>query len=294
MKNSPKKIHQYITEVLAIDAATKQEAGKVSFMARAMVTATLPHSNPNTHTFERNNGHYTLTMTANPKFGLPYGSIPRMLLAWMTTEAVKTKSPELNLGKSLSSFLKKLKLRHSGGERGSATCVREQMMRLLTCHISCVYYDKKNGICGGDQYLLSRSFKLWWNPIKPDQKDFLAGSKIILAKDFFEELIKKPIPIDFRALAMLRKSPLQMDIYIWLTYRFSFLKKETFIPWKLLKNQFGSDYADDAQGTRNFKKKFIQALKNVWMVYPSANVTPNEKGLMLSQSDTHVSKKNKG
>lgn len=294
-KNSPKKIHQYITEVLEIDAVNKQEVGQLAFMARAMVMATLPHSNPNNHIFERKNGHYTLTMTANPKFGLPYGSIPRMLFAWITTITVNQKnpSPEINLGKSFNSFLKKIRLQNGGGKRGNSTRVRDQMMRLLSCTISSVYHDTQKGICKSDQFLISSSFQLWWNPLEPGHKGLMPTSKIILAKDFFEELIKKPIPIDFLALDVLRKSPLQMDIYVWLTYRFSFLKKETIIPWRLIKQQFGSDYAEDSEGTRNFKKKFIQALKKVWIVYPSANVFPNEKGLTLYPSDTHIKKKPK-
>lgn len=294
-KKLSKRLDKMIAELFSIKENDDVKA-KVSlaFMARSIVLATLPHSKSNEIVFQRKNGYYTLTMTANPQFGLPYGSIPRIILAWLTTEAVGKKSPEIDLGKSFSSFLKKLELQSGGGKRGNSTRVREQMMRLLTCSISCIYLDKKRGICEGEQYNISRSFKLWWNPLKTEYtKGFLSNSKIVLAKDFFEELIKSPIPIDFDALALLRQSPLQIDIYIWLTYRFSFLKNETFIPWALLKNQFGSDYADDAQGTRNFKKKFLQALKKVWLVYPEANVSPNGKGLTLFKSDTHISKKNK-
>ena len=34
--------------------------------------------------------------------GLPYGTLPRLLLAWVSTEAVRTQSPELILGDSLA------------------------------------------------------------------------------------------------------------------------------------------------------------------------------------------------
>ncbi|MHB1949709.1 MAG: replication protein RepA [Gammaproteobacteria bacterium] len=274
-----------------LNSEDKGKPGRLAFMARSMVMATLPHSKLDQLVFQRKNGYYTLTMMANPQFGLPYGSIPRMILAWLTTEAIGKKSPEINLGKSFASFLKKIELQNGGGKRGNSTRVREQMMRLLTCSISCIYLDKNKGICEGEQYNISHSFKLWWSPLETGRKEFLSTSNIMLARDFFDELIKSPIPIDLEALNLLRQSPLQIDIYIWLTYRFSFLKEETFIPWALLKNQFGSDYADDAQGTRNFKKKFLQALKKVWLVYPTANVCPIDKGLMLYKSDTHVKKK---
>ncbi|MHB1949808.1 MAG: replication protein RepA [Gammaproteobacteria bacterium] len=295
MSKSPKDSIRHIAKYLTTFAESDKQTKKVSYMARAMVMATLPHSKSNDLIFQRKNGNYTLTITANPEFGLPYGSIPRMLFAWITTVTVNQKnpSPEIDLGKSFNSFLKKLRLQNGGGERGSSTRVRDQMMRLLSCTISSVYHDQKKGICQSDQFLISRSFQLWWNPLQPGHKRFLPSSKITLAKDFFEELIRSPVPIDFESLNLLRRSPLQIDIYIWLTYRFSFLKKETLIPWGLLKQQFGSDYAEDSEGTRNFKKKFLLALKKVWLVYPAANVFPSEKGLTLYPSDTHVKKRSK-
>jgi hypothetical protein len=269
-----------------------QSLAQLGFMARAMVVATLPHSNKlGKLFFQRKNGHYTLTMTTNSQFGLPFGSIARVILMWITTEAVIKKSPELDLGKSFKEFLKKLKLQNGGGKRGNITRVRNQMMRLLTCSISYVYQDKRKGICASDQFHISSSFQLLWDPIKTGRKGFLSQSKIILSKDFFDELIKNPVPVDFSALNLLRQSPLQMDIYIWLTYRFSFLKEETCISWSLLKDQFGADYADDVQGIRNFKKKFIASLKKVWAIYPAANVSPIKKGIQLYPSDTHVQKK---
>jgi len=290
MRYSPEK-NSHTLDHFAVFSDQSNDSMKVSFMARAMVLATLPHSKSDELTYQRKNGYYTLTMMANPQFGLPYGSVPRMILAWLTTEAIRKKSPEIDIGKSFASFLKKIELQNGGGKRGNATRVREQMMRLLTCSISCIYLDKNKGICEGEQYHICKSFQLWWNPLNNKKKNFLTNSKIILAKDFYDELIKSPIPIYFDALNLLRKSPLQIDIYVWLTYRFSFLKDKIFIPWKLIKNQFGSDYADDSQGNRNFKKKFIQALKKIWLVYPAANVSPTDNGLTLYKSETHVKKK---
>lgn len=253
--------------------------------------STLPHSLPAGNVFQRKGPRFTLTMIANPQFGLPWGSLPRLILAWMTTEAVRTKNSELNLGKSFASFLLKLNLSSGGGVRGNSTRVREQLIRLLTCHISCISHDAKSGHCQGDQFMISRSFDLWWNPLKTSQKSFKTPSKIILAKDFFDELISRPVPIDLRALLALRQSPLQVDIYIWLTYRFSFLKSKSFISWELLKNQFGSNYSENADGLSNFKRKFKLALNAVFVLYPEANIQVGQKGVSLMESQTHVKKR---
>src|SRR5688572_12033672 len=141
-----KRIDKLTNECLAIEARNAKEANTIAFMARALVMATLLDSKPNEPIFERRNGNYTLTMMANPKFGLPYGSLPRLLLAWMTREAKRTKSPVLYLGRTFSLFLRTLKLTQSGGKRGDATRLRDQMIRLFSTYISCTYQNRKEGV----------------------------------------------------------------------------------------------------------------------------------------------------
>lgn len=286
------RLNKLVTECLAIEAEGAKEAVTLAYMARAMVIATLPHSNPNSDTFQRKNGNYTLTIIANPEFGLPYGSTARLILIWLITEAKSKGSPELNIGKTLISFLKKLKMRSGGGKRGNNTRIRDQMLRLLTCTISCVYHDKKKGTCDANQFHISRSFQFWWNLSETDSKTFFSKSKIILASDFYDELIKTAIPVKFDTLYLLRKSPMQMDIYIWLTYKFFNLKKEQPISWTILKYQFGADYKN-SDGLSNFKRKFIQNLTKVLSVYHEANVFPDQKGITLYPSNTHVKKNDK-
>ena len=63
------------------------------FMARLMALCSLPRSNPgNRKEYKRVNGPYTLYMTAIGDNKLPYGNVPRLLLAWVSTEAVQTQS----------------------------------------------------------------------------------------------------------------------------------------------------------------------------------------------------------
>lgn len=174
----------FYAEVLALEVENADETNQLAFMARALVMATLPHSKSVDDYFERTSGHYTLSMIANPKFGLPYGSVSRMLLAWITTYAVNNRTLEIPLGNTLKAFLRRLNLSHGGGIRGNATRVRDQLMRLLTCQISCVYKDNKAGVCESNQFSVSRSFKLFWNPVSANQKAFMSNSSIILSQDF--------------------------------------------------------------------------------------------------------------
>ena len=91
-----------------------------------------------------------------------------------------------------------------------------------------------------------------------------------------------------RALKALKRSPLALDIYCWLTYRMSYLHKPTEVPWPVLQMQFGADYALQGQGPRDFKKKFLHHLRRVLVVYSEADVEDGERGLLLKPSKPHV------
>ena len=79
----------------------------LGFMARLMALCLLPRTNPgNRHQYKRVNGPFKLIMIAGRDNKLPYGNFPRLILAWLSTEAVRTRSRELVLGRSLSEFMR--------------------------------------------------------------------------------------------------------------------------------------------------------------------------------------------
>ena len=88
----------------------------LGFMARMMALCSLPRTNPGNRTrYVRRNGPYTLVMNAGGLSKLPFGNFPRLLLAWVCTEAVRTQSRELVLGRSLAKFMKTLGVYSCGG-----------------------------------------------------------------------------------------------------------------------------------------------------------------------------------
>ena len=110
----------------------------LGFMARTMALCSLPRTNPgNRHQYKRVNGPYKLVMIAGADNRLPFGTLPRLLLAWISTEAVKTQSRELVLGKSLSEFMRTLGVYNSSGR--TQTRLRNQMKRLFTSHVQFIY-----------------------------------------------------------------------------------------------------------------------------------------------------------
>lgn len=285
-RSDEESIDKLITETIAIETEDAKQAGKVGYMARALVQATLPHKATTEKVFTRRNG--ALEMTIMSPHGLPYGSVPRLLLSWMTTEAVRTRSPVLVLGSSLSAFMAELDLGRRGGKRGDITRFKTQTMRLFSSAISCSYADETMAKGGG--FNIAKEYHLWWNPKQPQQLP-LWKSSVVLSTDFFNEIIEKPVPIDMDALLRLKRSPMALDIYFWLTYRLSYLHKDLLLPWPLLQMQFGSDYAHDTEGQYNFKRKFLMRLKDVLAVYDKARVFDANKGLLLKPSPPHVARR---
>lgn len=282
-----KDLSKVITEALAIEVEDARKAGQLGYMARALIQATLPHKAPEGNEFHRENGFLSMTILAPSRIGLPYGSIPRLLLSWMTTEAVQTRSPVLELGPTLSAFMAELGLARQGGKRGDITRLKNQTERLFCSTISCRYGDETTA--QGRGFNIAKDYMLWWSPKNPDQM-YMWKSTVTLSTDFFKEIVDRPVPIDMVALKALKRSPMALDIYFWLTYRLSYLRKDTLVPWALLQSQFGADYAPDAHGQRNFKIKFLQRLKTVQEIYEKAKVFGMDKGLMLKPSPPHVAK----
>jgi hypothetical protein len=278
-------LDRLITDALAIEAQDAKEAGALGYMARALVQATLPHSKPDSNEFERRNGAFTLVMLAPSKVGLPYGVIPRLMMAWMTTEAVRTKQRELVLGDSMSEFMGQLDMLPTGGRWGSITRLRDQSRRLFTTSVSC-FFDGENA-AGESGFRIADRHLFWWDPQSPNQKS-LFNSTVMLSERFYEEVRTSPVPIDMRAMKALKKSPLALDIYFWLTYRLSYLRQARVIPWAALQMQFGASYSADAHGLRDFKRAFLRELKKVSILYPKAKVKEGNGGLQLHPSATHI------
>ena len=107
---TPQALHHFtrFDQVNQLVSASEADAD-LGFMARTMALCSLPRTNPgNRKEYVRRNGPYTLVMTSGFDNKLPYGNLPRLLLAWVSTEAVRTQSRELVLGRSLSEFMGKL------------------------------------------------------------------------------------------------------------------------------------------------------------------------------------------
>ena len=192
---------------------------------------------------------------------------------------------------NLADFMRQLGLTPTGGKKGEITRLRSQMNRLFKARIT-VDYDGDPNVDAGMQMQIATAKVLWWSSgdRNADQRSLLP-STVKLSSEFFEEVIEHPVPISLDVLRTLRKSPMRLDIYAWLTHRMSYLRRRTTVSWEQLAAQFGSSFADDRFGRAKFRKHFKDHLAEVLLAYREANVEVCETVVILRPSKTHIAPK---
>lgn len=303
------KFQRLFEESIAIEREDAWRVGEVGFINKVLVQATLPYREPkgDPKAWGRRAGNASLviqpgmylaeekivlpsgktrTTTRPVSLGYPFGSKPRLILAWLGREIKRQRTREIRLGKSLSQFLAELGLDSAtGGVNGSITQTRDQMRRLFAARIALVEDVLPNQVNWSmDGMQIADRQNLWWDPSRPDQAG-LFESSVVLSQRFYDEMNEHGVPIDMRALRALKSSPFELDLYCWLTYRMFALSKRTVVPWEALHMQFGTETACP----RKFKWKLREALKSVLTVFPDAKVDAEQtSGLVLLPSKTSV------
>ena len=213
---------------------------------------------------------------------VPYGALPRLALAYISTFAVQNRTQQVPIGQSASEFLDLMDMAPDGRRYKT---LRKQMHALAACHIQLGYRGKTySGVP-------IRKFSAWdKDRTKVGQRAFWPG-ELILSTDFYESLLRTAVPIDMRALKALKGSALAMDVYTWLAHRLWRIGGDgTALGWRSLKNQFGQEY-QGADADANFKKKYLEALGQALAVYPEARVKESKGGLQLEFSPPPVALK---
>ena len=153
------------------------------------------------------------------------------------------------------------------------------MQRLFRSHVELVYEDAH-----GSRFVnsaIADSGEFWWDAKHPDQPA-LWESKIELGEKFFHEVITNPIPLDLNILKAVKRSPLGLDLYLWLTYRTFRLKRQLRLTWPLLYRQFGVDPAKAKNGRTvdDFRKDCLRELQKIKRAWPDLHYQ-TVKGALL-------------
>lgn len=294
MTSPPRRHLRLLDTACQVQAQPVPDNEARAYAARQLVQATLPHRNPKgmPPEWSRSNGNYTLVIRPGYKkdslsgerrcIGYPYGSIPRLLLFWMTTMAVVTKSRRIELGPTLAEFMRALGLDpERGGKRSDARRLQDQMDRLFRAAISFEYSEVTGDHVQEDWVNMHVTSKghLWWDMQSPDQLN-LFESYIELSQEFFDAITAHPVPTDLRVLRALKQSPLALDLYAWLTYRahrVNRAEKPVVVTWRQLQEQIGADFST----TKNFKSKAKPALAKVQAIFPHLKARAVDGGIEL-------------
>ena len=293
-EESPQSRHHFTRFDQVNQLVTASEADPdLGFMGRTMALCSLPRSNPgNRLQYKRVNGPFTLIMYSSGETKLPFGNFPRLILAWVSTEAVRTQNRVLILGSSLAKFMRELGVYSSGGGNVH-TKLRNQMKRLFGCTVQ-LTYKEENGEATVNTVIADRT-EFWWNERKPDQSS-LWDSKIELSEKFFNEIIRHPVPLDMNTLKALKRSSLGLDLYLWLVYRTFPLRAPQQITWKQVYRQFGSDpaKASDNVTVQNFRREVLRELKKIKLAWSGLNYTTAPGLLILYPSTPAIAPLNQG
>lgn len=286
----PKKAQQ-ITAI--VEAPGEAERG---YIAREFVTCGLPMRDPKSEKYTRTNGRDTLTLTSGTDIrgeyiGLPYGSIPRLLVHWLETTAIRTQSRTLHIGDTVNGFLRVIGLdpKTGGGKRSDAKRLKDQWQRLIKCRISFAreYGDATKGGEKTLDMLVAEESETWWDFSEPEQGALFDGY-IELSEKFYNAIIKNPVPIDFRAMCALKSSPFAIDLYTWLTWRvFTLTKadeKKAIIPLADLAQQIGSQYSR----ADNFRVAVSEGLEAVKLVWPHLDYSLSATHLTIRKSPVPI------
>lgn len=255
----------------------------------------MPYRNPgkDVRVWSQKQGNVSLAIQGseimNPKTqeyefsGLPFGPKARLILAHINSEAIRTQSPDINVDRTLSSFMKRMDIHVNGY---NIKQVKSQLRRIAASTISLAYTDGNQGI--QIDLKIVKMFNLWFP--KDERQQVLWNSNIKLTDDYFGSLIEHAIPLDERALKALSHSAMGLDIYAWLAQRLHRIdpQKPVFLTWAALKEQFGRGYND----MYKFKQIFRKTLKVVLLEYPGARIKEDKnKGFHLIHSPSPIGQK---
>lgn len=246
--------------------------------------------------FERMCGGAALRVTAGALWDgqqlvqqpIPYGANPRLVLAFLNTQAVKTRSPIIPVGDSVAEFLRMLGKESSGGKNGSLTSFKKQIQALAACHMTLGFNAAGRAYTYNGQPV--KQFEAWIQPRDENQRPLWPGV-VTFSDDYYKSLIEHAVPQDVRAMYALKGSALAMDVYAMLAERLHRISgRPITLHWKSLREQFGQEYTG-IEADKDFKKEFLSSLKKVLVVYPTAKVVPVKGGLLLHASPPPIAYK---
>ena len=273
-----------------IAATTQDEYGEfMSFTHAVLCQVGLPRSKTDAREFMRKSGDAWVNVQAGlldegkgpVQQPIPYGAMPRLALAWVSSYAKRYNTREIPIGDSAADFLRLMGYDRQGGRYST---LRPQMHALAACRLQLGFKGRTFNGQPVEQFDA-------WLANKETQQPSLWPGVMMLSESYFNSLMDSAVPLDNRALHALKGSALALDVYAWLAHRLHRIEgRPVILHWKSIREQFAQEYKGQ-DPDKDFKKQFLPILRNVQVVYPQAKVKQVTGGLMLMASPPPIPKK---
>jgi hypothetical protein len=261
-----------------------EDAEKMGFTYSGFALTSLPHK-PQSELVWRREGHNLTLLLESGRhrsgkpLGLPYGSYARFILLFLQTEAIRTGSREIELGRSMRVWLGSMGLSIGGT---TYKLVTEQARRISGCRLT-FYADKDRREVMRHGGFVDGAISMYGST---DDQPSLWQESVVLNEEFYRALREHPVPVSEAALRAIGPRSMVIDTYIWLAYRLHALRRDIEVSWPALYGQFGQGYGR----LRDFRRDFIQALDFAVAAYPEARVSLGERGVTLRPSRPAIAK----
>jgi hypothetical protein len=278
------KAHRHAVDAAALLMAEEESRLGITHAGFAMTS--LPHKRIEDALWKRE-GHRTTLLVESGRdrrgelVGVPYGSIARLILLYLQTEATRTNSPEVELGKSMKSWMSRMSLT-TGGR--TYQLVAEQARRISACRLT-FFTDRENGAEARHNGAFVQDAISLAGVTNEDQPT-LWQDRVRLDAGFWKSLRDHPVPVREEAIKAIGSRSMAIDVYIWLAYRLHSLSKPTTVSWTAVHGQFGAGF----RLVRQIKPTFLEALNLALAVYPEAGVRIEREGVVLYPSPPAVPK----
>ena len=267
----------HATRIIAASAAIVAHApSSCQFQHSVFAQLALParRPGPTVHSWSARNGAVFCNIDAgsavDPRTGrhmplaLPWGIKARLLLIELNTQAVRQRSPIVDVGTTLTAFTRGLLQRRPKGRETRA--IKAQLLSLAAAHVTLGFIS--SGCATHEKSEIVEGFKLW--AVDATESRGWWPRVVKLSSGYFADLVEHAVPLDPRAIAALSHSALALDVYQWLSQRLHRVPigRHQLVPWVSLHGQFGG------RPTRLdlFRREFRGALRAVQRVYPTARV----------------------
>lgn len=265
----------------------------ISYQHTVLCQTGLPYRDTDARVWERRNGRVILNVEAGRAYNtdqekfidvpLPFGPKARLILIHLNSEAIKNRSPLIEVEDSMTAFVRMLQDgRDPTGPEIKKFKNQLSALSVATIRLAMTTERTEEGVRARQiNTQIVRNFDLWF-PKNANQR-VLWPTTVELSREYFDTLINHAVPLDQRAVAALSHSAMALDIYAWLAQRLCRIhpQSDALVPWFSLHQQFGLGYTTRI---RRFRQVFLKTLNAVLQEYPAARLKPTQEGLVLKAS----------